>query len=134
MKAAGPSLKKIATFLLYTDTTVREALQLEWSQVDLARRRIHLSSTRHRRGQLIVLDLRVAEMLGRFLHRNGKVFHRPDGGEYAAKENAGGHLRSAFRGACERAGIPRITPRALRRIWIQRQIVSDFQRAHNDAA
>jgi integrase len=116
LKAAGPSLKRIAIFLLHTHVTVEAALRLEWHQLDLARRRLRLRFGRRKRERVISLDPRVTEMLARFLHREGKVFRRPDGSPYQTVTNRGGQLKTAFRGACSRAGVPSITPRTLQRV------------------
>jgi integrase len=127
VKAAGPSLKRIAIFLLHTDISVGATLRLEWHQVDLAKRKLCVGIGDGGRERLISLHPRVVEMLGHFLHRNGKVFRRPDGSSYQAIVRRGGQLKSAFRGACLRAEVSPITPRTLRRVWAARQTGSDFE-------
>lgn len=132
--AAGPSLKRIALFLVQTGTSVRETLELEWHQVDLASHQMRLPPKYGGSARFIALRPRVVEMLAKFLHRNGRVFRRPDGHPYALKHDVGGQLKSAFRGACRRAGVARITPRTLRRIWASRRMLSDFDGAYGDDA
>ncbi len=133
-KAAGPSLKRVIRFLRSTGMTVRETLELDWTQVDLTKRRLRLTPKRDGSERLIVLDLDIVEMLARFLHRTGRVFRRPDGRPYAVKHDAGGLLKSAFRGASDRAGVERITPRTLRRVWENERLQSHLEGGCSDAA
>jgi integrase len=133
VKAAGPSLKRIAIFLLHTDISVGVALRLEWHQIDLAKRQLRLRPGCGEGERLISLHPRAVEMLARFLHRDGKVFRRPDGSPYQTTALRGGQLKTAFRGACLRAGVPPITPRTLRRVWVARQAVPDIEGRRNAA-
>lgn len=132
VKAAGPSLKRVALFLLYSGATVGDALQMEWHQVDLAKRQLCLPAKRQGGVKLVSLHPRLVEMLGRMLHRNGRVFRRPDGSPYQTIVQRGGRLKIAFRGACLRAGVPPITPRTLRRVWVARQAASDADWDHRN--
>ena len=128
MRAASPSLKKIAVFLLYTGASVRETLELEWDQVDLNRRQLRSN------GRTMHLHARVAEMLARSLHRHGRVFRRPDGAPYKSTTLRGGQLKTAFRGACQRASIQNITARTLHCIWAARQTTTAFNGGRRNAA
>ena len=49
--------------------------------------------------------------------RQGTVFRRPDGQPYAEKESGGGQIKTAFRGACKRAGIEDFSPHDCRHTW-----------------
>ena len=118
INAAGPSLRRISVFLIGTGRTVRETLQLDWQQVNLAHR---TAQVRNPRGQIVTVTLppRVVEMLARFMCRNGKIFRRPDGSPYSERVSAGGQLKKAVEGAQRRSGV-KISPRILRQIWRSR--------------
>jgi integrase len=118
--ACPPSLRRIVLFVLCTGATASEAVYLDWSQVDLNRGTVCLSIRSSSPGRNVPLDSRVIELLERLPHRSGMVFLRPHGGEYSQRRESGGQLKSAFRGACYRAGVLGITPRTLRDIWASR--------------
>jgi len=118
--ACRRSLRPIVLFVLYTGATASEAVYLDWSQVDLDRATVCLSIRSSSPGRNVPLNSRVLELLKSRPHRSGMVFLRPDGGEYSRRRESGGQLKSAFRGACYRAGVLGITPRTLRDIWASR--------------
>jgi integrase len=60
---------------------------------------------------------RVIAALEKLPHREGRVFRRPDGLAYSEKDDGGGQIKTAFRGACRRAGIPNFSPHDCRHTW-----------------
>jgi len=118
IKAAGPGHRRIFIFLIGTGSTVREALRLDWQQINLAHGTVEL---RNVRGQIvtIILPARLVEMLARFGHHGGKVFRRPDGSPYSENVSAGGQIKKAVEGAQRRSGV-KITLRMLRQVWRSR--------------
>jgi len=56
----------------------------------------------------------VRDTLANLRHRSGCVFRKPNGKPYKVVENAGGQIKTAFNGACRRAGITEFTPHGCR--------------------
>ncbi len=50
-------------------------------------------------------------------HREGAVFRRPDTKPYKRKKDGGGQIKTAFRGACKRAGVKDFSPHDCRHTW-----------------
>ena len=111
--AAAPHLKPLLVFLFYTGARLGEALALEWGNVDLPARRVRLIKTKTGEPRGIPMHERVFEAMANLKHRDGKVFCRPGGRAYAVREHAGGQIKTAFKGACRRAGITDFTPHDL---------------------
>lgn len=122
--ACSPHLRRIVIFLLYTGATVRQTLRLRWDDVDLDRSVFRTAGDRIEQSPERRLHDRVARTLKEMTHRDGAVFRRPDGRMYRPSDH-GGQLKSAFRGACHRAGVGPITPRTLYRVWRERAASSN---------
>ena len=137
---AAPHLKALLTFLLCTGARAGEAVDLDWVDVDLSRRTAILRNTKNGRDRIVWLPPAAVVALGALRHKTGAVFRRPlrrqdvrkaaltgqtitddqndHGMPYAAKNDGGGHFKRGFRGACERAKLPRtVTPHTLRHTW-----------------
>src|SRR5262249_58511369 len=63
------------------------------------------------------LHARVVSALRGLRHKQGRVFRRPDGLPYAQKDDGGGQIKTAFNGACRRAGITNFSPHKCRHTW-----------------
>lgn len=118
------TLKALVMFLFYTGARVGEALWLDWDNVDLERKQVQFIDTKNGTSRGVPLHERVVDELRKTNHRIGCVFRRPDGKEYTrpkpdqdADHSAGTRIKSAFKGACVRAGIKDFHPHACRHTW-----------------
>jgi integrase len=115
--ACAAHLRPLVVFLLYTGARVSEALYLDWRQVDLQRSHVDFTSTKNGEARGVPLHPRVVAALANLPHREGEVFRRPDGYAYARKDDGGGQIKTAFRGACLRAKIADFSPHDCRHTW-----------------
>jgi len=120
IEACSPHLKPLVVFLLYTGARAGEALWLDWRAVDLSKPQVTLETRKTRHGLVarrgVPLHPRVVATLANLPHRDGPVFRRPDGKPYEpasdddADTSAGSRIKTAFAGACRRAGIKDFSP------------------------
>jgi integrase len=133
INAAAPHLQPLLTFLLCTGARLSEAVELEWSEVDLEGARAIFWRTKS--GKRRVVQLRPAavsalRMLAASAPKDadsspiGPVFlyqRHAKARRQAYKDRNreyGGQIKTAWRGARERAGLPRhLTPHDLRHTW-----------------
>ncbi len=117
LAATAPHLKPLLIFLFGTGARVGEAVSLTWDQVDLQAKRVTFVDTKNGEHRGVPLNSRVLSSLANLPHRIGAVFRRPDGEAYATKDAAGGQIKTAFAGACRRAGLKDVTPHTCRHTW-----------------
>ncbi len=110
IEACSRHLKPLIIFLLYTGCRLSEGLYLDWAQIDLKRGEVQFLKTKNGESRGVPLHSRAATALAALPHRVGTVFHRPDGKPYARKNDGGGQIKTAFKGACRRAGIFDLSP------------------------
>ena len=67
-------------------------------------------SPNHTPDRGVPLHPRVVALLTALEAQEGGVFRRPDGLPYERKTDGGGQIKTAFAGACRRAGIANFTP------------------------
>lgn len=116
--ACADHLRPLVVFLFYTGARMGEALSLEWQDVDLGRAHANLLDTKNGEDRGIPLAPRVvAELANMRGDRTGRVFRTDLGRPYAERDGGGGHIKTAFRGACRRAGIENFTPHDCRHTW-----------------
>lgn len=115
--ACSPHLAPIVTFMLFTGCRVGEALALEWRDVSLERAHAVFQETKNDDRRGIPLHPRAVAVLTALERRKGPVFRRPDGRPYLPKDDGGGQIKTAFRGACRRAGIIDFHPHDCRHTW-----------------
>jgi integrase len=113
----SPHLKPLITFLLYTGARLSEALYLDWKDVDLNRAHVSFLDTKTGDDRGVSLHPGLVVTLANIKHREGTVFRRPDGKPYEVKDDGGGQIKTAFNGACRRAGITNFTPHDCRHTW-----------------
>lgn len=127
---ASPHLKPLIIFCLNTGARMGEALSLEWTEVDLTARRVMFLDTKNGESRGVPLNIDVVEALAnrdyptgiigpdgkreRKKIRKGRVFRTPGGADYPLHEHGGGQVKTAWRGACGRAGIKGATPHTMR--------------------
>lgn len=123
IEACSPHLKPLVTFLLYTGARLSEAVHLDWKDVDLSSRRVSFIDTKNGEDRGVPLHDRALIELANLGHREGAVFRKPGtkvkplGDPYKVKNNGGGQIKTAFKGACRRAGITNFTPHDCRHTW-----------------
>lgn len=113
----SPHLKPLVTFLFYTGARLSEALYLDWQDIDLGRNHVQFIDTKNGEARGVPLHPRVVADLANLEHRQGAVFRRPDGLPYEPKDDGGGQIKTAFKGACRRAGITDFSPHDCRHTW-----------------
>jgi len=117
IETSSAHLKPLVIFLLYTGARASEALYLDWRRIDLNRAEVQFLDTKNDEPRGVPLHPRVMAALTGLKHRDGAVFRRPDGRPYAPKGDGGGQIKTAFNGACRRAGITDFSPHDCRHTW-----------------
>jgi integrase len=139
IEAAAPHLRPLILFMLCTGARVSEALELDWSDVDLPATKVVLRDTKNGTDRPARLPPAAVTALVNLPGRQGRVFRRDDGQPYADRERQeGGQIKTAFATACRRAGLvaplldgrgqpilrdgepemrPAVTPHDLRHSW-----------------
>jgi integrase len=117
LEACAGHIRPLVTFLLGTGARLSEALYLDWAQVNLAAAHVSFLDTKNGEARGVPLHSRVVAALANLEHRLGRVFLRPDGLPYAFKSDGGGQIKTAFNGACRRAGIADFSPHDCRHTW-----------------
>ena len=115
--ACSAHLRPLVMFLLGTGARVSEALYLDWRELDLVGAHVTLLDTKNGEDRGVPLHPRLVEALRELRHRRERVFRTNAGLAYAEKETGGGQIKTAFRGACRRAGIADFTPHDCRHTW-----------------
>lgn len=110
VSACAPHLRPLIIFLLHTGARLGEALRLEWSEVDLAARRVAFLNTKNGESRGVPLNDEVVRALSALDNRSGHVFLTPAGEPYYNSGGLGGSpIKTAFRTACIRAGLSKVT-------------------------
>jgi integrase len=115
VEACGEHLRPLVIFMLYTGARTGEALWLVWEDVDLGRAHVSFPETKNGEARGVSLHPRVVAALANLKHRTGEVFRAPNGKAYsrprgADDTSAGTRIKTAFAGACRRAGIENFHP------------------------
>jgi integrase len=117
LEACSPHLRPLVLFLLGTGARMSEALYLDWREVDLAAANVVFLDTKNGEHRGVPLHSRIIDQLRALPHRTGPVFRTNAGLPYAEKESGGGQIKTAFRGACRRAGVTDFSPHDCRHTW-----------------
>lgn len=107
---AAPHLQPLLLFLIGTGARASEALELNWDKVDLFGKRAVLWQ-KQRTERDVKLPPVVVKSLKALPYRTGRVFRPLRGGKlgdgyYDNGRNEGGQFKTAWAGACKRAGMP----------------------------
>lgn len=122
VEAAAPHLRPLLVFLIGTGARMSEALELDWSDVDLAAASVRFLRTKTDAPRVVDLPPAVRAALAALPHRDGRVFRpvyarrrlRGEAGPQWTVGNAyrdagrtgGGQIKRAWASACRRAGLP----------------------------
>ncbi len=122
LAACSDHLRPLVTFMLYTGARTGEALWLDWRDVDLARAHITFPKTKNGDARGVPLHPRAVAALANLKGRTGEVFRKPNGKPYSRPKraddtSAGTRIKTAFGGACRRAGIVDFHPHDCRHTW-----------------
>jgi integrase len=121
--ACSPHLRPLVVFLFATGARLSEALYLDWRDVDLVRGHAQFIETKNGEARGVPLHARViAELRKLDPQESGAVFLTNEGKPYAKPREwngggGGGQIKTAFDGACRRAGIEDFTPHCCRHTW-----------------
>jgi integrase len=108
-------------FLLSTGCLVAEARRLQWRQLYPKRREVWFPKRGKRDSRYAPLDKDVLAEFKSLLQRDGLVFRKSNGEVYSAKRVSCVD-KSAFGGACDRAGLVGVTQQNLRFTWAAREL------------
>ncbi len=120
---AARHARVMLVFLYCTGARVGEAVELEWSDLDLQHARAVPRDTKNGTDRIVDLPPRAVAALASLSHRTGQVFRHRSGKSYRATDDSkgesyGGQIRGVWHGARIRAGIERrVTPHAARHSW-----------------
>jgi integrase len=115
--ACAEHVRPLVMFLLGTGARLSEALYLDWRELDLARAHVSFLDTKNGKARGVPLHPRLVGELRKLRHKQGRVFRTNRGLAYAEKDDGGGQIKTAFRGACRRAGIIDFSPHDCRHTW-----------------
>lgn len=119
MEASSETLKPILVAALNTGMRKSEILNLEWTQVDLEARRIRVEKTKSGKIRFIPVNDVLFNVLNKLKNRSGKssfVFFNPETGKPFLD------MKTAFKGACKRAGISNLRFHDLRHTFASRLV------------
>jgi integrase len=123
---SAPHLRPLSRFRVCCGARLGEALLLDWRQVDLAAGHALFlpTTTKSSRLRRAALPPSAIAALSALPHRRGRVFLKPGKGRCAPMEPyadtaglSGGQIKTAWNGACRRAGLAGFTPHDLRDSW-----------------
>jgi integrase len=122
LASCSDHLRPLVTFMLYTGARTGEALWLDWRDVDLTRAHVTFPKTKNGDARGVPLHPRAVAALANLTGRTGEVFRKPDRKPYTRPRNAddtsaGTRIKTAFGGACRRAGIVDFHPHDCRHTW-----------------
>ena len=124
IREAAPHLRPLLVFLFGTGARMSEALELDWSRLDLFGAR---AKVKQKQGTIREIDLPpvVVAALSALREREGRVF-RParhnskrlaEEGYRSTGRAGGGQIKTAWASALDRAGVPYVKPHAMRHTW-----------------
>jgi len=112
-------VRPFVMFLLSTGCLIEEARLLQWRRLDLDRGVVWFPRAGNRRQVPLEKDM-IAEL--RWMpHRDGYVFRKPNGEQYASRRLSCVD-KSAFNRACIVAGLESVTQKSLQYAWVVREL------------
>lgn len=125
VKACAPHLRPLILFLLNTGARLGEALNLQWTEVDLQRRRVVFVDTKNGESRGVPLNADAFVALANLPCRDDQVFLTPAGKPYYNSGGRGGSpIKTAFRGALRRAGLRNIRVHDLRHTFASKLVMN----------
>jgi integrase len=103
--ACSPHIRPLV-LLLFEGARPGEVLRSDWNRIDLDRGFVVVR--RKRSPRVLRIHERTVEALKKLPHRKGRVFRTPSGRDYVSQRPS---IKTAFKGACRRAGIRDLSPR-----------------------
>lgn len=104
--AAAPHLQPLLTLLFCTGARLKDALYLDWKQVNLAQARVRFARTKNGEARTAALPPAAVVALANMPNKTGAVFRKPDGTPYKYRDDdGGGQIKTGWRAACRRAGL-----------------------------
>ena len=97
LEAAGPELRPVLVVALGTGMRRGEILALKWTDVDLVRGLISVTTSKSGKGRKVPMSGAVAAALGALPRRGEHVFHNPETGTHVKD------VKTGFHAACARA-------------------------------
>jgi integrase len=118
LESAAPHLRPLLLFIVCTGARMSEALDLDWSDVDLGAAKAVFRMTKNGAPRAASLPMDAVLALAALPGKTGPVFRRADGEPYADRfREGGGQIKTGWQGACSRAQITEATPHDLRHTW-----------------
>lgn len=119
LDAAGDHLVPILAIMLGTGCRVSEVLRAEALDWHGSTGELWLPETKNGHPRMVQMPERARDLIeAAGLPRSGMLFRTPTGAPYAARENSGGHIKTAFNRARIAARLgPDVTPHVLRHTW-----------------
>ncbi len=115
--AAAPHLRPLLRYLICTGSRLGEALDLEWSQVDLVAGRIVVWADQTKGDRARVVNMppaAIAALAAMSGERSGAVFRTARATAYRSSDGYGGQIKTAWNRACRLASASGFTPHDLR--------------------
>jgi integrase len=117
LEGASPHIRPLLLFLILSGARIGEAVNLEWTNVDLNARWMVFRDTKNGEDRGVPIHQHLVTALANLPgEREGPVFRTHRGQQYGDRDayGGGGQIKTAWRTACRRGGIVDLHPHDLR--------------------